>query len=254
MPNVALIGKEYETKLRSALHSVFTKIPLNAGFGTGPDIAIPSANNPGQNVLVEAKTSTAADFGQKAVTFDGTSWVPQYDGTEPADIVGLFNYLYYTYDFDAKIKASWKLPNSKLTADDLFEIVNNRELSKVLYYEKELHKATGSSNPFQQTQLISGPQIVNSIVSYYNSKGVYYIQVKEKGFYILGSDNYGLNSKLGVSIPLFNPPTASVVIRGKASNSDRTYRPTLTLKCSTVSKSNYSLEDRKFIQQLYDNI
>lgn len=251
MSNPALIGRQYESTLRTKLRSVFTSIPKTAGFGTGPDITIPSVNQPGQNLLVEAKTTTEADFGQKAITFNGTSWVAKFDGNEPQSLVKLYNYLYSVYDIDRYIKESWKLPNDKLTANDLRDIINNDNLSKILYYEKMLEQATGSQNPFQQTTIVSGPQIVSSIIFYYNSKGIYYLQIKNEGLYILGSDKMGLNSKLPIDIPKFNPTTASLVVRGKSSSTYRTFRPTLTLKCGDVQRSNFTLDDTNDIKLLH---
>lgn len=250
MSNPALIGKQYEITLRNKLRSVFKNIPKTAAFGTGPDITIPSTKSPGQTLLVEAKTSSEADFGQKAITFNGTSWVPKFDGREPQSIVNLYNYLYSTYDIDRKIKQSWGLPNDQLTANDLQEIINNDSLSKVLYYEKILQQKTGSRNPFSQTTIISGPQIVSSIIFYYNSKGINYLQVKNEGLYILGTDKLNLNSKLPIDIPKFNPSTASLIVRGKTSNSGGTFRPTLTLKCGDVGRSNFSLDDANDIKLL----
>lgn len=252
MSNPALLGKQYEITLRNKLKSVFKSIPKTAGFGTGPDITIPSINSPGQNLLVEAKTTTESDFGQKAITFDGISWVAKFDGKEPQSIVNLYNYLYSTYDIDREIKQAWGLPNNKLTATDLREIVNNDNLAKVLYYEKLLTEKTGSSNPFPQTTIISGPQIVSSIIFYYNRRGINYLQIKNEGLYILGTDKMGLNSKLPINIPKFNPTSASLVIRGKTSNSGRTFRPTLTLKCGDVSRSNFDLDDANDIRLLYN--
>lgn len=254
MSNPALIGRNYENSLRTKLKTVFTSINKTAGFGTGPDIQIPSNNTPGQFLLVEAKTSTGADFGQKAITFDGTSWVPKYDGKEPQTVVNLYNYLYKKHNIDAEIKKSWVLPSNNLTPSDLKEIVENDNLSKVLYYEKLLKQATGTANPFPQTTIISGKEVVSNIISYYNSKGVYYLQIKGSGLYILGMDKLKLNSKLGISIPRFNPSTANLVVRGKPSLSNRTFRPTLTLKSGPIPGSNYTLEDVNFIRQLYQKL
>ena len=253
MSNPALAGKQYEITLRNKLKSVFKNIPKNAGFGSGPDLTIPSANNPGQTLLVEAKTTTQADFGQKAITFNGTSWVAKFDGTEPQSIVSLYNYLYSQYNVDRKIQQTWGLPNDKLTATDLQNIINNDSLGKVLYYEKLLIEKTGKANPFPQTTIASGPDIVSKIISYYNSKGINYIQIKNEGFYILGNDRMGLNSKLPIDIPRFAPSSASLVIRGKTSNSNGTFRPTLTLKSEGVSRSNFSLDDANDLRLLRDS-
>jgi hypothetical protein len=253
MANPALAGKQYETTLRTKLKSVFKNIPKNAGFGSGPDLTIPSVNSPGQKLLVEAKTTTQSDFGQKAITFNGTSWVAKFDGTEPQSIVSLYNYLYSQYDVDGKIQQAWGLPNDKLTAVDLQNVINNDSLGKVLYYEKLLTEKTGSSNPFPQTVIASGPDVVSKIIFYYNTKGIYYIQIKNEGFYILGTDKMGLNSKLPIDIPRFAPSSASLVIRGKASNSNGTFRPTLTLKSEGVARSNFSLDDANDLRLLYSS-
>jgi hypothetical protein len=253
MSNPALAGKQYEITLRNKLKSVFKNIPKNAGFGRGPDLTIPSVNNPGQTLLVEAKTTTQADFGQKAITFNGTSWVAKFDGTEPQSIVSLYNYLYSQYDVDKKIQQTWGLPNNELTATDLQDIINNDSLGKVLYYEKLLIEKTGKANPFPQTTIASGPDIVSKIISYYNSKGINYIQIKNEGFYILGNDRMGLNSKLPIDIPRFAPSSASLVIRGKTSNSNGTFRPTLTLKSEGVARSNFSLDDANDLRLLRDS-
>jgi len=253
MSNPALAGKQYEITLRNKLKSVFKNIPKNAGFGSGPDLTIPSVNNPGQTLLVEAKTTTQADFGQKAITFNGTSWVAKFDGTEPQSIVSLYNYLYSQYDVDRKIQQTWGLPNNELTATDLRDIINNNSLGKVLYYEKLLIEKTGKANPFPQTTIASGPDIVSKIISYYNSKGINYIQIKNEGFYILGNDRMGLNSKLPIDIPRFAPSSASLVVRGKTSNSNGTFRPTLTLKSEGVARSNFSLDDANDLRLLRDS-
>jgi hypothetical protein len=253
MSNPALAGKQYETTLRTKLKSVFKNIPKSAGFGSGPDLTIPSTINPGQALLVEAKTTTQSDFGQKAITFNGTSWVAKFDGTEPQSIVSLYNYLYSQYDVDRKIQQAWGLPNDKLTAVDLQNVINNDSLGKVLYYEKLLSEKTGSSNPFPQTTIASGPDVVSKIIFYYNSKGIYYIQIKHEGLYILGSDKMGLNSKLPIDIPRFAPSSASLVIRGKTSNSNGTFRPTLTLKSGGVARSNFSLDNANNLRLLYSS-
>jgi hypothetical protein len=253
MANPALAGKQYEITLRNKLKSVFKNIPKSAGFGNGPDLTIPSVNSPGQTLLVEAKTTTQADFGQKAITFNGTSWVAKFDGKESQSIVSLYNYLYSQYDVDRKIQQAWGLPNDKLTAVDLQNVINNDSLGRVLYYEKLLIEKTGSSNPFPQTTIASGPDVVSKIIFYYNSKGINYIQIKNEGFYILGSDKMGLNSKLPIDIPRFAPSSASLVIRGKTSNSNGTFRPTLTLKSEGVARSNFSLDDANDLRILRDS-
>jgi hypothetical protein len=252
--NPALEGRTYENTIRSRLKGSFKNIPRSAGFGSGPDLVIPSANTSSERMLVEIKTSTGSDFGQKAVTFNGSTWIPKMTGKEPAGIVELYNKLYSDFNVGSQIASLWKLPNENLTGDDLVKIIEDDSLSSVLYNEKLLVESTGERNPFPTRKIASGKNVVNAIRSYYVSKGVNYIQIKGSGFYILGNDVNNLNTKLGIKIPMFNPSSADLVIRGKPSNSQRTYRPTLTLKSSTVQPSRYNLENRKFIQSLYDNL
>jgi hypothetical protein len=250
----AAAGRNYETSLRNKLKAVYSNIPTTAGFGSGPDITIPSVNNPGQRLLIEAKTTTGADFGQKAVTFNGVSWVPSTKRDEVPEISALYNYLFNTYDVGGLIANAWKLPNKNITAEDLRLAVNNKQLSKVLYYEKMLQKASGKPNPFPTKTLVQGPKIVDSIKSYYNSKGIYYIQVKGSGFYILGNDVKNLRGILGINIPFFEPTTAELIIRGKTSISGRTYSPTLTFKSASLAASQYSLDRGDLINLLHSKL
>ena len=63
----------------------------------------------------------------------------------------------------------------------------------------------------------------------------------------------GLNSKLPIDIPRFAPSSASLVVRGKTSNSNGTFRPTLTLKSEGVARSNFSLDDANDLRLLRDS-
>jgi hypothetical protein len=252
--NVALIGRQYEQSLRTKLKSVFKRIPKTAGFGTGADLTIPFPSNPRQNLLVEVKTSTGADFGQKAVTFDGRSWIPKITGQEPLEIVELYNQLFTQYNVGQKITELWKLPNESITSEDLRQIVTDDSMSKILFYEKLLSESTGQDNPFPTKKIASGKDVISNIIKYYNSKGINYIQIRGSGFYIMGKDIANLNKILGIKIPQFNPSSADLIIRGKPSKTQKTFRPTLTLKSATVQSSKYNLDNRSFINLLYNNL
>ena len=250
----AAAGKNYETALRNRLNAVFKNIPRTAGYSSGPDITIPSMNNPGRSLLVEAKTTIGADFGQKAITFNGSSWVSSNKMDEIPEISALYNFLFNTYSIGSLIADAWDLPNKNITAEDLQQAVNVKQLSKVLYYEKILKKATGKANPFPTKTLVQGPKIVDSIVNYYNSKGVHYIQIKNSGFYVMGEDVKNLRGLLGINIPSFNPSTAELVLRGKSSLSQRTYSPTLTFKSSGLPASQYSLDSGVLVNLLHSKL
>lgn len=250
----AAAGKNYETALRNRLNAVFKNIPKTAGYSSGPDITIPSVNNPGQSLLVETKTTTGADFGQKAITFNGGSWVPSSKKGEIPEISFLYNYLFSTYDIGNLILDAWNLPNKNITSEDLIEAINSKQISKILYYEKMLKQATGKANPFPTKTLVQGPKIVDSIIRYYNSKGIYYIQIKGSGFYFVGNDAKNLNSILGINIPSFNPSTAELVLRGKSSLSQRTYSPTLTFKSAGLPASQYTLDSGVLVNLLHSKL
>lgn len=247
-------GKQYEQQVRTKLRTIYTNIPRTAQFGIGPDLTIPAiqSTNIGQSILVELKTTTGADFGQKAVTFNGSSWQPKYNPEELPEHAALYNYLFSTFDISNKIQSSWGLPNTNLNAQDLQILVETKQINKVLYYEKMYQQATGVRSVFPEVELSRGQRILDSIISYYNSKGVYYIQIKGKGFYILGEDIKNLNQLLQIDIPKFQPNNARLILRGKPSVSGRTYRPVISFKSSTIPSSAFNLENLSFIQSLYN--
>jgi hypothetical protein len=254
MPSPQQSGRQYELQVRTRLRTVYTTIPTTAQFGVGPDLTIPAVqpSNIGQSILVELKTTTGADFGQKAVTFNGSSWQPKYNPEELPEHAALYNYLFSTFDISNKIQSSWGLPNTNLRAQDLQILVETKQINKVLYYEKMYQQATGVINVFTEVELSRWQTIIDSIISYYNSKGVYYIQIKGNGLYILGEDIKNLNQLLQVNIPKFQPNDARLILRGKPSVSGRTYRPVIAFKSLTISKSSVDLEDLSFIQSLYN--
>lgn len=247
-------GKQYEQSVRTKLRTIYTTIPSTAQFGIGPDLTIPATQqaNSGQTILVELKTTTGADFGQKAITFNGTSWTTKYNPEELPEHVALYNRLFSTFDISNRIQSSWGLPNNDLNSQDLQTLVETRQINKVLYYEKIYQQATKRRNPFPEVELARGPEIVDSIISFYNSKGVYYLQIKGNGFYILGQDVKNLNGLLNINIPKFEPGNARLVLRGKPSISSRTYRPVVAFKSSSVGTSSYSLENLSFVQSLHN--
>lgn len=254
MPLPSLAGNQYEQSIRRKLKTVYPNIPLTAGFGSGPDLTIPAAqqSNSGQTLKVEIKTTTGSDFGQRSITFQGSSWVQKTnEKKDNPRHISLYNYLFNTFNLSNKIQTAWSLPDNTITAKDLQILVETNQINEVLYYEKLYQKATNQRNPFPQVTLLSGKTVLDAITTFYNSKGVYYIQIKGSGFYILGNDEKNLNSLLGIRIPKFNPSNAKLVLRGKPSISGRTYRPVLAFKSSPVTPSSYKLDSSSFISLLH---
>ena len=253
MPLPSLAGNQYEQSIRRKLKRVYPNIPLTAGFGSGPDLTIPAAqqSNLGQTLKVEIKTTTGSDFGQRSITFQGSSWIQKSNAKDNPRHISLYNYLFNTFNLSNKIQSAWSLPDNTITAKDLQILVETNQINEVLYYEKLYQKATKQRNPFPQVTLLSGKTVLDAITTFYNSKGVYYIQIKGSGFYILGNDEKNLNSLLGIKIPKFNPSNAKLVLRGKPSISGRTYRPVLAFKSSPVTPSPYKLDSSSFISLLH---
>ena len=253
MPLPSLAGNQYEQSVRRKLKSLYTSIPATAAFGSGPDLIIPATqqSNLGKNLKVELKTTTGSDFGQRTITFQGSSWVQKTKTKDDPRHVSLYNYLFNTFNLSNKIQSAWSLPDNNITAQDLQVLVETNQINKILYYEKLYQNATKKRNPFPEVTLLSGKTVLDAITTFYNTKGVYYIQIKGSGLYILGEDSQNLNSILGIKLPKFNPSSPKLILRGKPSNSGRTYRPVLVFKSSTVAPSSYKLDSSSFISLLH---
>lgn len=255
MTSPQLAGTQYENAVRNKLGNVYANLAPTAKFGSGPDLIIPATRikNSGQELKVEIKTTTGADFGQRSITFDGSSWVQKTNAKDNPRHISLYDYLFKTYNLSDKIQSSWSLPGNNITAQDLKVLVETMQINKVLYYEKIYQNATNKKNPFPEVTLLSGKTVLDAITTFYNSKDVYYIQIKGSGFYILDNDIKNLNSLLGTNIPKFAPINPKLVLRGKPSTSGRTYRPVLTFKSSSVTGSRYDLDNSNFVSSLHDN-
>lgn len=264
-------GLNYEQKIFDILFPIFGEGNMServAFNSLRPDIIL---KNKRKNIIrFELKANLSADYGEKGITIDKEShkWIPvkspikdksnrmHVEYAERLD--ELYTKIFEEEGLHTKIVNSWKLPSEKnkgMDVNALLSMIERRELSKSLYYERLLNKLENKFDPYQQITLVRN--VSDKVVSYYNSKNVYYIQIKDKGLYILGNDAYLFNQKfsemkMDYNIPRFHPSECRIELRGKTSRSGQTFRPVIRFKISGLSKSQVSLEDPIFANALHE--
>ena len=256
-------GLEYEQLIYNILLPFFGEdnLPESSAFNSlRPDIFV--YNKRKSPIRIEIKANLGADYGEKAITIDEKTkkWVgvkAELKNVRKKEFVQRLDELYLNIfeelNINEKIINSWKIPSTSFDADTLLEMIENRELGRSLEYERILTKLEKGFDPYEQVTLARNVQ--NHIIKYYNSLSVYYIQIKNRGFYRLGEDKYRINEKLrsvgyGNSIPRFRPSESRLELRGKTSSSGL-FRPVIRFKVSGLPKSNVSLEDTEFVHSLY---
>jgi hypothetical protein len=160
----------------------------------GADTAFKIKNNV---YLLEVKLDLEADFGQGTLRYDidNMTWVTYADNAAMKQILDFFK----VADF---ANESWKglVPYNNYKSSD----VNKQRPSQKRLLPHEI-SSDRKNFPDKYKQLTGNP-----IAEYYNSKGVYYIQVgRNKGFYYLGKDVANLG------VPEFNPMQQKIRIRRK---------------------------------------
>lgn len=262
-------GVEYEQKIFDILFPIFGQGNMSdkVAFNTRrPDIML--KNKSKSPIRFEIKANLGADYGEKAITIDEKTleWIPVKTGIKDKSnkmhveyakrIDELYKTIFEELDLHSKIVNAWGLPssNNDMSAYALLDMIKNRQLSRSLHYQRILSNLDNKFDPYKQATVASN--VLDKIVKYYNSKKVYYIQIKDKGLYYLGHDLYQFNNKfakLGMTyfIPNFNPSECRLELRGKTSKSDATFRPVLRFKISGLAKSQVSLDDPIFANALH---
>lgn len=262
-------GLEYEQKIFDIMFPIFglgnmsDKVAFNS---LRPDIILKNKNK--SSIRFEIKANLGADYGEKAITIDEKSleWIPVKSPIKDKSnkmhveyatrIDELYKTIFEELDLHSKIVNAWGLPsnNNDMSAYALLDMIKNRQLSKSLYYQRILNNLDKKFDPYKQATVANN--VLDKIVKYYNSKKVYYIQIKGKGLYCLGNDLYQFNKKfteIGMTyfIPRFNPSECRIELRGKTSKSEGTFRPVLRFKISGLAKSQVSLDDPIFSNALH---
>ena len=240
-------GKAYENSMIGQYYF------LNAKSDNKIDLKISIKNNP-INIELKSDVSGRIDYGQSAIrqnenntwefTPKRTKWT-----RELADILtsaGALNYINYHWKEtgylktdEAKIKQQYKNDKEKL----------KEEMKKLADYTREnmtptinllvdeddniFTRVTGSEYTKLDEQVsitMSQDILKNAINSYYKARGCNYIQIQNRGLYKIGNED-PLNelSNGEIEVPIFEPPTVSLIVRLKGSGGIRGYVYTTAL-------------------------
>ena len=251
---VGKAGPAYEAKVLKALSAANVrglefKGDTGAGFsrfGAG-DI---EASFRGKPFNIEVKASLNDQMGGGSLKFDGNTWSPSAAlraAVEPDDID-----LMIAAAKNAEPALQAYLEELKTKEPQEFHAQNTGIPFVAEYNAREELKASGHHKALNQIVTIDE----RYIVSLYNKKGVYYIQVGGAGLFHLGSD------PLELGVPAFKG-TVNVEMRiGFAGNKVKIpghpdkqarraeYRCIGRMK--TSSKSPYSLDDPQSVRILFD--
>ena len=170
-------GTEYEKKIWRLCEDQGYIFPGTsyAGGGSGPDISL--IHNK-KLLKVECK-SPGADWGQKGLNYIGNKWVwamPD-EVTEFYDAMGTIEMI--DLNFTPYHQAS------SVEAEKLWRTVTRRS-------EINLEERKHDQSKFEDRGL---PLSMDALETFYNSKGTYYLQVQNYGFFHLGEDKYNLGTQ-----------------------------------------------------------
>lgn len=195
------------------------------------ELYLPSQTSP---IKFELKEKLSADFAQLNMDFDTTSKQFYIDKTKSSNtkeaamtMIGIAE----EFNIIGKTNDQWKpkeTPPAKFTLPPTAGLQQRKDAYQLdLARFKDFFLAKGGSLAAEQVE------------KYYNSKSTYYIQIKGKGLYYLGSDpmNFG--------VPRFSSMVgdSSIRIRIKAnSKSQARYSFLMALKIGRLRASSYDLD------------
>lgn len=225
--NCSKKGKEYEIKIHSIVSRCKirnTQLLFNiqgqdnlGGCSSNVDLVCQWLN--GKNINIEIKKKNTPDWMQCTLKYDETSgWHPSPNNRIPNLTRKIFNNL-----INNKIIFNGKIPPffyKKIKYDEWKEIKDRNPEFNDCYLECEN----------------------DSIKKLYQSKGIHYIQISDKGLYHLGNDICGFN------VPEFICEQ-KVRIRTKIHSHKKEYCVlSVTMSCKPINinkliSSNYSLDD-----------
>lgn len=240
-------GKAYEESMRSQYSF------LNSSSDNKIDLKISIKNMP-INIELKSDTTGRIDYGQSAIRQkEDNSWEFTKKRNkwtrELSDILteaGVLSYIShhwrdtgYNKTDESKIKEKYKNDKEKL----------KEELKKVADYTRQnmtptinllldenddiFTRATGYeySKLDEEVSIVINQHILKTAInSYYKTRGCHYIQIQNKGlFRISDKDPLSDLTKKAITVPLFEPPSVSLVVRLKGSGGVRGYIYTTAL-------------------------
>ena len=184
------LGIKYEIDIVQKFSGLGYKVDPPAGAdSTKADLQIylPKSNPSTEPVKIELKEKLAADFGQLNMDFDfdvGGFYIDVYKKSNQSDSAQVLIGLNNSFNVINIANRVWnpmgfgRTPNRFHPNYESWNI-----LTRVSKYILDTQKF-----PSPASALMSGSNVVKGVEDYYNSKGVYYLQVKNKGLYYMGSN------------------------------------------------------------------
>jgi hypothetical protein len=206
-----------------------------AGYdSTKPDIQVIVKDNKGntKTILIEAKQSAAARFGQISLGFENGKVILKRGGKklDPSEIPGGYDLIAAAEKGQKYIENILaflsKKEKQEFTTFPLGKSISPKtvaELKQKRYYKSLQKLAKETSGGLQR------------VIDHYNAKGVYYIQIGGKGLYFLGQDVDN------IGVPAFNADFV-IGLRLKDSTPRSTGRTTLSLVSEPRIKNTRSLK------------
>jgi len=254
-------GTLYEQHLIDRL-APFNYIPADKTSPAGSDDSIPDItiqNSKGQESGVEVKLAENPAFGSGTLAFDVTKHLSNMKPGRGMRGNADPWYIAEVDQYGGEIKEAQKMISEMAKAVKLVDKVNDKWYWNNKNYPKyspwqidqaaSLYKRLGVQLPSKQIQYSDDQKYLDdihiecpysNIVNYYTKKKSYYIQIGNKGLYILGSnDPLGLRSK---GVPSFSPTESNFRIRFQPKGSTGgPYRFAFELYCKGLTNSPISL-------------
>ena len=219
------LGDAYEIYIVSLLkrNKIIPRSFIRGGSSSGTDCIFTYKNI---KYNTEIKYNISKDYGAGSLVYDLNTrkWVISGRDETMQDILKGVKVEQFA---NQEWMASKQIPK-KYTIDSKFFTPNDVEEDYLNFREKFKNVENGL------------------IGRYYNSKNVYYIQIKNYGLYYLGKDIADLG------VPIFNPPLRlRIRLKRKDSVKLSNYNFTTAIQLQSMpQKSSYNLEDLDFLNQL----
>ena len=184
------LGIKYENDVFQQFRDLGYKVDPPAGpDSTKADLQIylPKSNPSTEPVKIELKEKLSADFGQLNLDFDfdvDGFYIDENKKSNQAESAQVLIALNKSFNAIDKINRFWNPMGPGKTPNRFHPDYKTWNLqTRVSKYILDTQKF-----PSPPSDFISGPQVVDGVEKYYNSKGVYYLQIKNKGLYYMGSN------------------------------------------------------------------
>lgn len=224
-------GISYERELFAQLKSanLIEQHILGPEHIKGQDLTI--TNKKGLTSGIEVKYITSAAFGSGTLKFDYTNTINPWKLTDDSedDSKELMKKVAKKYNLLNEVNTKWYLNNNRY--EPLYLEENRKSPSRLILNTKRSDRGKADQSRLEEFRIENISK--TEIEEYYNSKGSYYIHIKEKGIYWLGrEDPFGIKD----TISRFDPAKTYLRIRVQPKGRDQ-YRFTYELYISGLSNS-----------------